>query len=393
MKLFQINQTIMVLNDANCINRCISRSLICMLLLIFTTVIPAQEAALNPTIGEAISTDKPVDSAAAIETAAPTGKWRFGTSFAGFVGVKTSFTGLGTFQSAFAPAALGGGTNYNYDDGFVRLDATGNAGGLTWNWGYNNASQFNPAGTGSISSSISNSAANGAIEDSSGGAGFEFMAYYEMGEVPWSAEGKKRPVWGMRSAFQYARLGGNSRQDANGDVIRTTDSFDLGGIIPPAGPYAGTFAGPGPVIADAPTRTTQVIAGGANVAGYRQFDTDLFSLNFGPYMEFQVQEKLSFGVEAGLALAIASGTYRHESTTTIAGVGTQTTSGNGSRTAFLPGGYLGVNATVEVNEKWSIYGAARYQYMKDFEVSAGGSQAQLSFGSAFVLSAGAIFRF
>src|SRR4051812_38459904 len=33
------------------------------------------------------------------------------------------------------------GADHNYNDGYVRVDSSGNAGGLTWNWGYLNASQ------------------------------------------------------------------------------------------------------------------------------------------------------------------------------------------------------------------------------------------------------------
>lgn len=373
------------------------RQTMCLSLMLIagTSSVLAQGTA-SPTIGEAISANTPVnaDMAEQAVSSSSGGRWRFGASFAGFVGVKTSFTGLGTFQSPFAPAPLGGGTNYNYDDGFVRLDATGNLGGLTWNWGYNNASQYNAAGTGSISSSISNSTANGSIEDvSGGGGGFELMAYYEMGTVAWGSNEKKRPVWGVRSGLQYARLGTGNRDSATADVVRTTDTFDLGGIIPPGAPYAGSSVGPGPVIGDAPTRVTQVLTGAANISGYRDFDTDLFSLNIGPYVEFPITESLSVGVETGMALAIASGRYTHESSTTIAGVGTQTTSGSGSKTAFLPGVYLGLNLDYAITEKWSVQGGARYQFMKDFTVSAGSSEAKLTFGSAFLLSLGAAYRF
>src|SRR5687768_12119511 len=40
------------------------------------------------------------------------------------------------------PGPPTGGANHNYDDGYVRLDSSGNAGGLTWNWGYDDTSQL-----------------------------------------------------------------------------------------------------------------------------------------------------------------------------------------------------------------------------------------------------------
>ena len=36
------------------------------------------------------------------------------------------------------------GVDHIYDDGYVRVDETGNAQGLTSYWGYNNASQYDP---------------------------------------------------------------------------------------------------------------------------------------------------------------------------------------------------------------------------------------------------------
>src|SRR4051812_11189102 len=51
------------------------------------------------------------------------------------------------FKAAFGnsavvdPGPAAAGANYNYNDGYVRVDSSGNAGGLTWNWGYQNASQ------------------------------------------------------------------------------------------------------------------------------------------------------------------------------------------------------------------------------------------------------------
>src|SRR5882672_7958373 len=61
--------------------------------------------------------------------------------------VSGKFKGIG---SSFAPGAplAGGrrtprGDNYNYDNGYVLTDISGNAGGQTWYWGYDSASQVN----------------------------------------------------------------------------------------------------------------------------------------------------------------------------------------------------------------------------------------------------------
>src|SRR5213075_1073202 len=60
------------------------------------------------------------------------------------------------FKAAFgnSPAANPGlaaaGADHTYNDGYVLRDISGNAGGLTWNWGYQNSSQNPPPGTASM---------------------------------------------------------------------------------------------------------------------------------------------------------------------------------------------------------------------------------------------------
>jgi len=98
--------------------------------------------------------------------------------------------------------ATGGGIDRCYDDGFVRVDVSGNAGGYTWYWGYQNSSQ-NQIG---------------------------FILFH-------------------------------SRTNLDADTVQVlTDTYDLGGIFIPPGPYMGSFQGPGMVIYDTPVfRSISVI--------------------------------------------------------------------------------------------------------------------------------------
>src|SRR6478752_3870086 len=92
-------------------------------------------------------------------------RWRFGASYAPLVGLKADFNGLGRFNSSSAPQPLGGGVDYEYDDGFVRVDSAGNLGGETWNWGYENDAQYHPANGGSINFSKTTSDGNGRADE------------------------------------------------------------------------------------------------------------------------------------------------------------------------------------------------------------------------------------
>lgn len=335
------------------------------------------------------------DGAGVLATQDPApSRWRFGASYAPFLGLKTNFTGLGNFRSPFTPQPLGGGVDYDYDDGFVHVDSSGNFGGETWNWGYQNSSQHDPSGQGSVSFSQTNSLANASAKEEGGGeAGFEAFAYFDMGKVDFLQLNQDKASWGFRGGLQYARVNvDNSNLLASG-IIRTIDTFGLNGNILPQAPYSGSYGGPGPLLGDSPSRETVIGGGQALVAGSRELDVHLTVLNFGPYLEIPVTERFDLFAEAGISLGIASGDYDFMSSTSIAGLGTQVSSGSDSATRFLPGAYAGLTGAFRINDQWSLLASGRYQYMKPFELGANGSSADLSFDSAFVVSLGVLVSF
>ena len=59
---------------------------------------------------------------------------------AGF-NIKANLRMSGHFAVSGSQGSSAAGVNHTYTDGYVFLDNTGDAGRMTWNWGYNNASQ------------------------------------------------------------------------------------------------------------------------------------------------------------------------------------------------------------------------------------------------------------
>src|SRR5262245_38541879 len=55
--------------------------------------------------------------------------------------ISAKFKGLSTLPPP-TPRTTPNGDNYNYDDGYVLTDISGNFGGLTWYWGYDDNSQI-----------------------------------------------------------------------------------------------------------------------------------------------------------------------------------------------------------------------------------------------------------
>jgi hypothetical protein len=328
------------------------------------------------------------------------GQWSFGAGYAPIIGLRTEFSGFGNFQNPFPVPAPAGGTNYFYTDGSVQVDSSGNAGGLTTFWAYNNAAQYDPAafaGAGAINYHTLSGGVSGAgsVVDSSvaAAAGFEVHAYLDLGSVsflPTMAAGRSA-TWGLRTGLQYARVNNSNNAGQVGTVGTITDSFNLNGVIPPAAPYAGTFLGPGPLLGDTPTRTTGTAV--AAISGYRQLDVQLFVSTYGSYLALPVTKDLDVMLEGGAVLALASGSYKYESTVTVPGAGTQVSGGQKSSTKLLPGVYTSVGLAWHVTDQFMLQGAVRYQFMRQYSLMANGSNANLSFDSALVLSLSATYKF
>jgi hypothetical protein len=330
---------------------------------------------------------------APISKVASLSRWRFGASYAPLVGLKAGFNGLGGFKSSSAPQPLGGGVDYEYDDGFARVDSSGNLGGKTWNWGYENDAQYNPANGGSIDFSITSSAATGrADENNNAAAGVELFTYYDMGSAEIPGIKERCATWGFRGGLHHARVNIDSNETLSANLTRLTDRFALDGVVPPPAPQNGSFFGPGPLLSDAPSRTITT-RGQALVVGSRELDLHLTTLSFGGYLEVPVTRRFDLVFEGGVSAGVASGSYEFTSSTTATGLGTQTSAGKDSGISVMPGAYLGLGGNYQINDAWSLQLAGRYQYMDEFELGANGSNAVLSFDSAFVLSVGALYSF
>lgn len=332
-------------------------------------------------------------------THAEPGRWSFGAGYAPIVGLRTEFSGFGNFQNPFPVPPPAGATNYFYTNGSVQVDSSGNAGGLTTYWAYNNTAQYDATafgGQGAINYSTISSGVSGAgsVVDSnvSAAAGFEMHGYLDLGDVAFipAADGRTAS-WGLRTGLQYARVNNGNNAGQVAGVGTITDSFNLNGVIPPAAPYAGTFAGPGPLLGDTPTRTTGTTV--ATISGNRQLDVNLFVSTFGSYLALPVTKKLDVMLEGGGVLALASGSYRYQSTVTVPGVGTQVSSGGKSSTKLLPGVYTSVGLAWHLTDQFSLQGSVRYQFMRQFSLNANGSNANLCFDSAMVLFFGASYKF
>src|SRR5207248_429813 len=147
------------------------------------------------------------------------------------------------------------GDHWNYDNGYNLDDTPGTPPGMTWYWGYVDASQV--PGDGFLYLSRSSSAADLTSSSKSDDPqhGFEFTYNRDLGTLG-------RGKWGLEGALNFMSVGINNHQILHGTVTTQTDAFStLGHTIPGPDPAQGGYfqpnAPPGPmnqavVISDMP---------------------------------------------------------------------------------------------------------------------------------------------
>jgi hypothetical protein len=289
------------------------------------------------------------------------------------------------FGDAGDPNSLGG---HLYRDGFVNTDPNTASTGESWNWGYQNDSQL--TGTdlafhGTTFSETRNYASNpGWNSDLSGGG--PIIA------VNWD---QAAFVQGLRvgAEFSVSLVSADADQHLNTmrvdqQAMNIVDHYTIDPIGFPGAPFAGTFAGPGPLIPASPT--SREFVGPANGAGgatffddvHESFDLKLTTLSLGPTVSFQ-RAGWSAGLSAGFALNVASWNAEKTDTLYMTPQGGKTTvlqrwHSERSGTEVLPGGYVQATVRKQLRAHWSIFATARYDWAQDLSGEVGGSSFRIA---------------
>jgi hypothetical protein len=282
------------------------------------------------------------------------------------------------FYNNVNPGPATGGANHLYNDGYVLVDSSGNAGGFTTYWGYQNASQV--SGVTMNFHAIQNGSSSSVTDDPQYGA--EFIYQRVIGNLPFMSGD-----WGLEAGFGFTKL--DLRENLGGTVPVTADAYQLNGPAPGPG-YNGTFSGPGSLLSDTPTRTVT----SATLTGYQKLSGQLFSLRVGPFAEFKFNDKLSVAASVGLTLAPAMVDYDFSENAVLAGgAGTLVSSGHSSTTKLLYGPYVGAMLRYDFNKCWGVYVGARFQNLTDLNQSAGGRTARLDPAATIYATAGVTWKF
>ena len=192
---------------------------------------------------------------------------RFNASGRFLFNVKADFMHLAT------PANPGPGVGVHagdhvYDDGYVKVDESGNAGNATWNWGFQKPSSV--VGT-SLELHSSRSPADGLTQRKSDEPQSGFEVSY--GRVLKSVDVCGKPMrLGLLGAVGMTFLEVRNNSAISGATTGVKDTYDLSGLpLIPNAPYAGStpvLGGPLPLLLpDAPTARTPInVAATANGA-------------------------------------------------------------------------------------------------------------------------------
>jgi hypothetical protein len=293
---------------------------------------------------------------------------RFGMNF------KAAFHNSG----AANPGPAIGGIDHNYDDGYVRVDSSGNAGGVTWNWGYQNAAQVvgDTIQFHANRSGIPSDPANHKITDD---PQYGAELTYQRIIGPFLSSGR----WGLEAAFGWTDL--DLRDNRSGFGL--TDTYQLNGILPPLPGYSGTFAGPGAVIGDTPTRTVTPLNSRQKLSG------QMFSLRVGPFAEWYILPQLSVSGSIGMSLVPACVDYDFSETMLLPTGATAVTSGRSSRSQLLYGPYASALVRYECGNGWGIYAGAQFQRLNNLDQSVGTRTARLDQSATLYGVVGLSWRF
>jgi len=285
------------------------------------------------------------------------------------------------------PGPVGvGGADHVYDDGYVRVDETGNAQGYTSFWGYESAAQYDAGSQQLFMHSTTSYTGQGS---GSGDNDFSLGAELAYGGVinHW---GRSRLGWEFGFGWLPFEVSNNSPFAAL--VNRDTYAFDTGGIILPGAPYSGGSSGLGPTIHDVATLVGSDVVPGV-VQGSQSLDVDLFLFRLGPTFFYDVSPYVGFMVSAGPAAALVSQTYHYNESIAFTDGTTASNRGSFSDSEFVYGGYISVMGTYHVEAGGDLYLGLHYMPLSDASISQSGRAGSLDFSGQFLISAGINWTF
>jgi hypothetical protein len=305
---------------------------------------------------------------------------------------KVKFSGVGEALFPSKPGIQNSVlVNREYDDGYVRIDSENNSKGLTWNWGYQNPAQV--GGDELKFQSVAVLPGQRSVECADPAVGFD---------LGWLREVHAAKTWaiGVRAGFGHTSLDARDGGSVKTAVTTTTDTYQLGGVIPPGDgglsswQYQGTKQGPGPLIPSTPAhRDLNVAAGFATTAGSRSYEADLYLNRVGLWWRHDLIGPVGFQVGSGVAVYVVDCEYQYDEVTSIpAGIRFKN-SGRGGGADAVFGGYFDGALNVDLTRHTSFLLGAEVLMAPGVSHAWGGRRVELQLGANVVFYTGIAISF
>ena len=272
----------------------------------------------------------------------------------------------------------------DYDDGFVRTDVSGNAGGKTWYWGYEDDNQV--SGDSLLMHTLNASPWDGYTQDLEGEImpGVELTYGRELKR--WPLKNERAIILGAELAISALDVEFKDQATLSGNVSRTTSAFGLDGVVPPGAPYSGTYNGPGPLIDATPSSvTTDSVA--VTAESDARVRSHVYGLRLGPFFEMPIAGRFNLQVSAGAAMMYANTTLWVSETITFDSAQIGEPPGASevdySEGEFLFGFYGRALVGFDFNPSFRAYLGIEYMSLGETSVTGGGKEATLQLGNAF----------
>lgn len=273
-----------------------------------------------------------------------------------------------------------------YDDGYVRVDQTGNAGGLTSFWGYNNSSQYNAsAQTLTMHAVTGYSAQDSANADTGISGGFD-LAY---GANYWYW---KHARVGWELGFDLLPVAIHDTQPLSTRVNQSTYIFSTGGLILPESPYQGGSSGVGPLLPGTAISTNSASGISATANGSRSLNAIIYSVRLGPSFDWDLGSHVDMSLSAGPVLGVVSGEYSFNENINTGGI-TAHNHGSFDNVGIQYGGYFNATFMYHLTQSVDFFAGAQFTTMNDYSISAPGRSARLDLGGQVYVTAGISWPF
>ncbi|MSU57438.1 MAG: hypothetical protein EXS35_04535 [Pedosphaera sp.] len=319
--------------------------------------------------------------------------------------ISARFTGSSASLGAFGVTrTTPRGDTYNYDDGYVLTDVSGNEGDQTWYWGYDNsathpAGQISdgvafPANTILFSRSTPNGTFTSPSMDHDPQPGVEVTYDRHLG----TTHGVN---YGVEVAGNFMAIFLRDNRPYSGTVTRTTDAYPFTpGTTPPGAtpgdPYQGSYDGFGFLLGATPVpgaSTTAIVPGGFTISGTRKLAADLWGMRLGPYLDAPLGTNWNLWISGGVAVGLLSAEATWSETITLPGPTSLPSAGRGRDHDLLWGWYVSANLSWDFNDRWSAVVGVQFQDLGKYRHDFGGRTAELDLSESIFVTIGLSRRF